>query len=187
MDELFGVKETYVEFTPDILGDLTLTVAGDRIWGGEYLQSYTPTTGEAVGWYDDGRIAAVDNSYGKGKTRLIGTMPGYGYSVHGGDKGNYSPPAKAGTSFFEGVLKFAGKTPLVKVSDPRLAARLQEGSGGTYLWIANPRRQAVPAQVELSGGKYMGAETVLGPAAAWKDGRLNITAPARNVIIYELK
>jgi beta-galactosidase len=186
-DELFGAKEGYVEFTPDILGDLTLTVAGDRIWGGEYLQCYIPTTGEAVGWYDDGRIAAVDNSYGKGKTRLIGTMPGYGYSVHGGDKGNYNPPNKAETSFFEGVLKFAGRAPHVRVSDPRLVARLQEGSGGTYLWIAHPRRQVLPAQVELSGGKYRGAEMVLGPAAAWKDGRLSVNVPARYVIIYELK
>jgi beta-galactosidase len=186
MDELFGVKESYVEFVPDLLGDLALTVAGDRIWGGEYLQCYTPTTGEAVGWYDDGRVAAVDNRYGKGKTRLIGTMPGYGYSEHGGAEGNYRAPHKAETSFFEGVLKFAGKSPAVKVSDPRIVARLQEGSGGTYLWIANPKRQAIPVRVEVAG-KYQGASVVLGPEAAWKDGCLSVNVPARYVIIYELK
>jgi len=187
MDELFGVKESYVEFTPDILGDLTLTVAGDRIWGGEYLQCYTPTTGEAVGWYDDGRIAAVDNHFGKGKTRLIGTMPGYGYSAHGGAEGNYRHPNRAETSFFEGILKFGGKTPRVRISDPRLVARLQEGPGGSFLWIANPKRQAISAQVEFGSGNYKEVSAVLGPAAAWKDGRLSFSAPARYVIIYELK
>jgi beta-galactosidase len=187
MDELFGAKESYVEFTPDLLGDLCLTVAGDRLWGGEYLQCYDPAAGEAAGWYDDGRIAAVDNRYGKGKTRLIGTMAGYGYAVHGGAKGRYQPPAGAETSFFEGALKFGGKTPRVKVSDGRLAARLHEGGGGTYLWIANPKRQPIPARVEIAGGGYKAARTVLGPEAAWKDGALSVTVPARYVIIYELK
>ena len=187
MDELFGAKESYVEFTPDLLGDLALTVSGDRIWGGEYLQCYTPTTGEAVGWYDDGRIAAVENDFGKGKTRLIGTMPGYGYSAHGGDRGNYIAPNRAETSFFEGVLKFAGKEPMVKVSDPRIAARLHAGEGGTYLWIANPKRQAIPARVELTGNPaYKQAKTVLGPDAALKGNCLGVTVPARYVIIYEL-
>jgi beta-galactosidase len=185
MDELFGVKESYVEFTPDLLGDLALTVAGDRIWGGEYLQCYTPTSGEAVGWYDDGRIAAVDNRYGQGKTRLIGTMPGYGYAVHGGAEGNYRAPNRAETSFFEGVLKFAGKAPQVRLSDPRLIARLHEGPGGTYLWIANPKRQAIPVRAEFAG--YTAVSTVLGPEAAWQAGTLSVTAPARYVIIYELK
>jgi beta-galactosidase len=186
LDELFGVRESYVEFTPDLLGDLTLTVAGDRIWGAEYLQCYEPTTGEASGWYDDGRIAAVDNRYGKGKTRLMGTMPGYGYSAHGGDKGNYQAPAGAETSFFEGVLSFAGKTPRLRLTDPRITVRLHEGSGGTYLWIANPRRLAIPLKAELPGDNFSAARTVLGPEAVWKDRSLSVTVPARQVIIYEL-
>jgi beta-galactosidase len=186
LDELFGVRESYMEFTPDLLGDLALTVAGDRIWGAEYLQCYEPVTGEASGWYDDGRIAAVDNRYGKGKTRLIGTMPGYGYSVHGGDKGSYQAPVGAETSLFEGVLAFAGKTPRLRVTDPRIAARLHEGGGGTYLWIANPVRQAVPLRAELPGDSFSAARTILGPEAVWKDGSLRVTVPARQVIIYEL-
>jgi beta-galactosidase len=186
LDELFGARESYVEFTPDLLGDLTLTVAGDRVWGGEYLQCYETTTGEASGWYDDGRIAAVDNRYGKGKTRLIGTMPGYGYSVHGGDRGNYQAPAGAETSFFEGVLAFGGKRPRLRVSDGRIAARLHGGSGGTYLWIANPKRQEIPLRVELPEDRFSAARTVLGPEAVWRDSTLHVKAPARYVAVYEL-
>jgi beta-galactosidase len=194
MDELFGVKESYAEFTPDLLKDLSLTVAGDRIWGGEYLQCYQPTTGEAVGWYDGlplpkgvDPVAAVDNKYGKGKTRLIGTMPGYGYAAHGGAGGNYRAPDRSETSFFEGILAFAGKKKRIDVSDTRIAVRLHEGKGGTYLWIANPRRHAIPVTIKLSSGKYTGISTILGPEAFWKDGSITVTAPERQVIIYELK
>ncbi|MDR1637810.1 MAG: beta-galactosidase [Treponema sp.] len=187
MDELFGVKETYVEFTPDLLGDLPLTVAGDRLWGGEYLQCYEPATGVAAGWYDDGRIAAVDNKFGKGKTRLIGTMPGWGYQAHGGATGDYRPPNRAETSFFEGVLKFGGKETRVKVSDPRIIARLQDGEGGTYLWIANPKRQAIPGRVEFPTDQYSSAAAVLGPRGTFADGAFSVSVPARYVTVYELK
>jgi len=187
MDELFGVKESYVEFTPDLLNDLPLTVAGSRIWGGEYLQCYETTTGHAVGWYDDGRIAAVDNNLGKGKTRLIGTMIGYGYAIHGGAEGNYRAPTRASTSFFDGVLEYSGKSVRLTVSDSRITARLHEGKGGTWLWIANPKRQPVSVRVEIPGSEYSHAAALLGPDADWKNQGLTITAPSRDVIIYELK
>ena len=49
LDKLFGVRESYVEFTPDILDDLRVNVNGTPAWGGIFLQAYTPTTGTAVG------------------------------------------------------------------------------------------------------------------------------------------
>jgi beta-galactosidase len=186
MDELFGAKESYVEFTPDLLNDLSFTVAGSRIWGGEYLQCYEPTTGQAVGWYDDGRIAAVDNKFGKGKTRLIGTMVGYGYAIHGGAGANYKAPDRASTSFFDETLKYAGKSTRIKVSDSRITVRLHEGKGGTWLWIANPKRQVIPVRIEIPGSKYTKAEALLGPAAEWKGQGLTLETPSREVIIYEL-
>ncbi|MDL2228625.1 beta-galactosidase [Treponema sp. OttesenSCG-928-L16] len=187
MDELFGAKETYVEFTPDLLKNLALTVGGARVWGGEFLQCYTPTKGTAVGWYDDGRVAAVDNTFGKGRTRLIGTMIGYGYSIHGGDKAHYEAPDRAGISLFDGILDFAGKKPLLKVSDSRLTARIHDGDGGTYLWIANPKRQVISANIEILFGSFKEAVPVLGPDVSFTGGAAAVNAPARDVIIYELR
>jgi beta-galactosidase len=185
--ELFGAAEEYVEFTPDLLKDFPVTVQGARVWGGEYFQCYKPAgSGKAVGWYDDGRIAAIDNTFGKGKTRLIGTMLGYGYSSHGGAAGTYRGPDRTGASFFEDILGFAGKTPRLRVSDSRISARLHDGPGGTYLWIANPKRQAIPVRIEVHAGIFSAAHPVLGPGAAWDDRILTVTAPARDVIIYEL-
>jgi beta-galactosidase len=88
LDEVFGARERYVEFTPDILTDLRLTVHDKPLWGGIFLQAYTPTSGTAVGWYEDGQVAAVENRYGKGRTLLIGTMVGAGHVAHDGDAAN---------------------------------------------------------------------------------------------------
>jgi beta-galactosidase len=186
MDELFGAQECYVEFTPDLLHDLQLTVEGNRIWGGEYLQCYELSGGRAVGWYDDGRVAAVDNTYGRGKTRLIGTMAGYGYALHGGEAGDYQAPNRASASFFDGVLNYAGISPRVTVSDSRITARLHEGEGGAWLWIANPKRQPLMARIGIPQSSYTGARALLGPAAEWKDRSLTLEAPPRDVVIYEL-
>jgi beta-galactosidase len=187
MDELFGAKETYAEFTPDLLQNLSLTVDGSRVWGGEYLQCYEPTTGKAVGWYDDGRIAAVTHTFGKGKTLLIGTMLGYGYAIHGGAEGNYKAPNRVSGSFFDAVLKFAGKSAQITVSDSQISARLHTGDGGTWLWICNPKRHPIPVRIEIPGSNYSKAEALLGPKSEWENKGMTLTVPARDVIMYELK
>ncbi|MDR0451399.1 MAG: hypothetical protein LBH26_09065, partial [Treponema sp.] len=67
-----------------------------------------------------------------------------------------------------------------------IAARLHEGGGGTYLWIANPKRREIPLRVELPEDHFSAARTVLGPEAVWRDGALHLKAPARYVAVYEL-
>ena len=78
LDGLSGARESYVEFTPDIPGDLSLNVSGTRVPGGIFLQVDEPSTGTPVGWYDDGRAAAVDNVHGQGTTRA---SPGPGWAL----------------------------------------------------------------------------------------------------------
>jgi beta-galactosidase len=129
----------------------------------------------------------VDNQYGKGRTRLIGTMAGYGYAAHGGAEGNYKGPNLSGGSFFDALLEFAGIKKRLHVSDSRIAVRLHEGKGGTYLWLANPKHQPIPVRVGVSSAVFGSAVPVLGPAAEWKGGTLAVTVPPRDVIIYELK
>jgi beta-galactosidase len=179
LDELFGVKESYVEFVPDLLGDLEFNFSGIPVRGGIFLQAYEPTTGTAVGWYDDGRVAAVENPYGKGKTRLLGTMAGAGYATHPDDR---SP------LFFADVLAWAGAEQAVRRSDPRIIARLHDGEGGTYLWVANPARQTIPVRVELSEswGPFASCRSLWG-AEATVDGRtIELVAGARDVAVLAL-
>jgi len=179
LDELFGVKESCVEFTPDLLGDLAFNLSGIPVRGGVFLQAYEPTTGTAVGWYDDGHVAAVEHAFGKGKTRLLGTMVGYGYATHPGDR---SP------AFFADVLRWAGIAQYVVSSDPRVKARLHAGEGGLYLWVANPKRRALPVRLELSEawGPFTSCRTLWG-AKATVDGRtVTLTAGARDVAVLAL-
>jgi beta-galactosidase len=179
LDELFGARESYVEFTPDLLGDLKLNLSGIPVHGGIFLQAYAPTSGTPVGWYEDGRVAAVEHTYGSGKTRLLGTMAGAGYAAHPDDR---SP------AFFADVLLWAGKTQHVVCREPRVKARLHAGIGGTYLWVANPTRQPLPVRLTLSDawGPFSASESLWGPGAEVSGRTVTLTASARDVAVIAL-
>jgi beta-galactosidase len=133
LDQLFGARETYVQFTPDILGKLTLTVRDKQIGGQYFLQEYKLAGGQAAGQYGNGHIAAVENTTGSGKTLLIGTFPGGSY---------FRNHAEGTREFFAGLLPWAGIRQQVQSSDAAVKARLHKGAGGTYLWVINPTRTA---------------------------------------------
>jgi beta-galactosidase len=140
LDQVFGAREAYVQFTPDLLGKLTLTVQGHPIGGQYFLQEYRPAGGQAAGRYANGHIAAVEHAFGRGRTLLIGTFPG----------GSYFRNHAAGTrEFFAGLLGWAGVRPQVQSSDPEVKARLHQGPGGTYLWVVNPTRTAREVTISL--------------------------------------
>ena len=82
LDEVFGARESYVEFTPDISNDLMLEVKGSKIYGRFFRQDYELHGGTAVGHYANGTIAAVEHTFGQGRTLLIGSFPGAGYYHH---------------------------------------------------------------------------------------------------------
>ena len=184
LDELFGAKESYVEFTPDLLSDLRLHVDGHPLWGGIYMQSYQPTTGTPSGWYEDGRVAAVDHAFGKGRTRLIGTMIGAGHAAHAG-----GPTPALSAPFFAGLLAWAGLEPHVHSSDARVKARLHQQNGAVYAWIANPTHQALPVRLDLGGqwGPFQLAVTHWGGEVSLQDGALTLTVPARDFSVIELR
>lgn len=179
LDELFGCREEYVEFTPDILDDLEMNVLGAFTWGGGFLQAYETTGGMAAGWYEDGRVAAVTNRYGKGETLLMGSMPGRGYTVHHGERCG---------RFYEKLMAFCGLTPRFKVSDNRIRVRLHSGDGGDYLWIANPLKgRQVPVVIESSLGEIRVIESLRGPTGEVREGKLTLTVPVRDVVVLKVK
>jgi beta-galactosidase len=139
LDDLFGARETYVQFTPDLLGKLTLTVRDKQIGGQYFLQEYKLAGGRAVGQYQNGHIAAVERSHGTGKALLIGTFPGGSYYR------NHNPGTR---EFFAGLLTWAGIKQQVQASEASVIARLHKGDGGTYLWVINPTR--TPREVKIT-------------------------------------
>jgi beta-galactosidase len=181
LDRLFGARESYVEFTPDLLDDLTLEVMAKRISGRFFLQEYEAEGGRVVGRYANGKPAAIEHQLGKGRVLLIGTFPGAGYFLHSG------PETKA---FFAGLLEWAGVRQMARVSDTAVKARIHSGEGGTYLWVVNPTRQLRTVTVNLEDrfGPFSRAEDL------WqKDGSpqakgrtVELTVEDRNVAVLQL-
>ena len=178
--EVFGAQESLVEFTPDLLGDLKFEVNGNPVWGGIFVQAYTVTTGKVVGAYEDGRVAAVDHTYKKGKTRLVGSMVGAGYGEHAVNRSS---------AFFADLLSLSDGVQHVRSSDSRVKARLHDGDGGTFLWVANASRQAIPVQLTLSEawGPYSSARSLWGAEAEVDRNTLTLSVGARDVTVLELK
>lgn len=140
LDRLFGARETYVQFTPDLLTKLSLTVRGKQVGGQYFLQEYKAAGGQTVGQYANGDTAAVENTFGAGKTLLIGSFPGGGY---------FRNHASATREFFAELLAWAGVPQQVQSSDTEVKARLHKGAGGTYLWVVNPTRTSRTVRITL--------------------------------------
>lgn len=163
LDALFGAREKYVEFTPDLLEDLSLQVRGQQIMGRYFLQEYILSGGQVAGSYDNGAVAAVFNEFGKGKTLLIGTFPGAGYFRH---------HSEGSRKFFQGLLEWGGVSQGVISNDPEVKARLHEGPGGSYLWVLNPSRQSRKVAIQLeSGFTGLTARDIWGDQALRMDGK----------------
>jgi beta-galactosidase len=183
LDYMFGARQSYVEFTPDLMETEQVKFRigdNDGIRAGLYLQAFDTVGGEATGWYEDGRVAAIDNHFGKGKTRLIGTVPGLGY---------WSEHSLASEKFFADILKWANKTQHVKCSETLLTARLHDGEGGTYLWAVNSELKSLEASLELSPqwGPSTQSQLLWGENEPEMDGfTLKITVPARDALVLKL-
>ena len=181
LDRLFGAKEIYVEFTPDLLDDLTLKVRGSTINGRYFLQAYQAAGGREAGAYNDGHVAAVEHEFGKGKTLLIGTYPGAGYYLHHGEQAR---------AFFAGLLKWAGVEPALIGNGTGTQARIHTGAGGTYLYVVNPTRQPRTVSVTLAApyGPFEAAEDVwAGQKVSVKARQVQAEVSDRNAAVIRLK
>ncbi len=180
LDTLFGARESYVEFTPDLLEKLTLQVHGKPIGGRYFLQQFALAGGKQAGAYAGNSIAAVEHTAGIGRTLLIGTFPGASYFLH------HSPDTRA---FFAGLLPWAGVKQRLTINDPTLQARLHTGPGGTYLWVVNPGRAPRTATVTLATNFKTATELWQSGVAAPKllNNQLQLTIQDRNAAVIRLE
>ena len=181
LDRLFGAREKYVEFTPDLLENLTLQVRGSKIDGRYFLQEYLAEGGSVVGTFDNGSAAAVENQFGKGKTLLIGTFPGAGYYRH------HSAETR---KFFAGLLEWGNVTQGVSSSDPEVKARLHEGPGGKYLWVVNPTRTSREVTIQLTAaeaGLVAGKDLWGGKPVTLKENAVKLTVDDRDAAVIPLQ
>jgi beta-galactosidase len=181
LDRLFGARESYVEFTPDLLENLSLEVGGNTIFGRYFLQEYELQGGRPAGHFQNGHVAAVENHFGKGRTLLIGAFPGAGYYRHHGE---------AGRAFFAGLVKLANIEPLLKTDNAGVQARLHSGTGGNYLWVVNPTRKDVRVTVSLAerAPAFRTTEDIWGQRPIAVNGRsVSLSVPARDAAVIALR
>ena len=174
LDAVFGAREAEVEFMPDLGDRIALELDGKPVTGGGFLQSYTVTTGKARGNFNDGRLAVVENSFGKGRTLLIGTNPGIGY---------FKTSNADNLRYFADIFAWTGKTRHLQSSNDALQVRLHEGPNGAYLWILNSTRSQQVADISV-GGRSFG--TVLWGKADAAAGN-HVAVPPRDVVIVALR
>ena len=179
MDEMFGVKEKRVEFMPDILLDIPFTIMNLQVSGGCYLQTYECTTATALANYDN-QVIAASNTYGKGKTMIIGAMLSERYGREH-DEGT--------RLFFARLLKFAGKEPVYTLSDNQVRCRLHEGEGSDFLWLVNPTER--DREVEVSFYDYRKLGEVLWHGGKVSEpgpnGQIRATVSAKNALVVSVK
>jgi beta-galactosidase len=177
LDAVFGAREDEVEFMPDIGDRIHFTLDGNRVDGGGYLQSYRLAGGEAHGTFDDGRLAVVTNTHGKGRTLLVGTHPSVAY---------HRATSPANRTWFAKVFNWLGNDRHVSLADTELQARLHQGDAGLYLWLVNPTRQDRTTTFRLA--ERYGAVTP--KASLWPERTpatgATVTVPARDAVILEL-
>lgn len=180
LSELFGARQSYVEFTPDISDGLMLEVRGSQIYGRYFRQEYELRGARAAGHYSNGHVAAVENTFGKGRTLLMGSFPGAGYSLH------HAPVTRA---LFAGFLQMAGVVPRLSIDDNSIQARLHQGAGGSYLWVVNQTRSDRKVRISLAGAAgFKSAEDLWGKRQATVDGRqITVEVGARDAAVLSLR
>lgn len=181
LDELFGARQSYVEFVPDIEGDLKFKVKGKTIFGSYFRQNYMLNGGRDVGNYEDGTVAAVEHTFGRGRTLLLGSFPGAGYFNH---------HSKETQELFADFLDLAGVQQAVRTDDLALTARIHQGAGGTYLWVVNPSHQDRSAKITMAaeyGTFSKGDDIWLNRSSTVVGSDVNVAVGARNASVIRLR
>jgi beta-galactosidase len=181
LDELFGCRENSVSFGLDVMDGLKIRTEAGEIEAGIYRQSYQLVDGKAAGWYADDSIAIVDHAYGKGFTRLVGSMPGYGYQRQ---------PNLAARQWFKALLELAGKTPRVQVNVDRVTARLWQNGEEWFVWAVNQNNEPVETRLQIDSHllNVKQVQVIRGKAqdAALRSDHLLLSIPAKDAVVVRV-
>ena len=183
LDEVFGAREVYAEFGRNIHEDMTFVHGGEFRVGFAH-QEYEATTGSVQGRFANGNAAVVDNSFGRGRTRLVGAFPGFVY--HHTNDGELR-------AWFAAQLEWAGVEPAVSVAGPsdRVLVRVHEGDDELFVWIVSHDREAdnlVAVRLASRFGEFSSADVLWGngPARLSAGNSLSINVPPQDAVVVRL-
>jgi beta-galactosidase len=147
--EVMGAREIAVETVPQgraslrwVGADLPGLPAGATLpgrWYKEVLEPISPSA-RIVARFDDGAAAAVMNTFGAGRTLLLGSYVSAAYQTT-------STPETA--AFYQGLLAWAGVTLPIDVAGDAIEARHLETGDDALLFLFNHARTQASATVSL--------------------------------------
>ena len=179
LDQLFGVKQDYVEFTPDILTDFTFEICGKRAYGAEYLQTYQLDDAEVIAALDDKRIIAAEKKHGDGSAILIGTCLSKGY---------YDHPDSENASILLSLFQKTGFREDFHMDNNHVRIRLHMLGNRLFIWALNTTTENQTADLKLAEDWLVkGISSVF-----WQGGKIESCSPgvfrmeieAKNCIIW---
>lgn len=157
LDQMFGARESEVEFMPDIADRDHFELDGRRLTCGGFRQGYAATTGEVLACFPQGAAAIVAHQYGKGTTLLVGSHLSAA-DFRAKENGTIGTPG-----WWDYCKDWAGITPNVHCNNRALIARLHRSDSASYIWVINPTRTPQRCQLSIGGTDATG-ETL------WFDG-----------------
>ena len=173
LDEVFGATQDEIEYVPTLmLGDVPApAIIWDslRIECSVYQEKLIARGGTPVAEYSDGSVAIVDNDFGKGKTRVIGTFPGATYLR----TLDHEPEL-----LIRDALRYAKVHPTVEPLDGFIKARVHKGPGGIFLWALNTSYDSITSDITLlpTVGSFSKAkDLVTGNARAVRQGVIKVS------------
>jgi beta-galactosidase len=182
--EVFGVRELYAEFMPDLFdkGADEFYMGGRGVACGVVRQAYEPHGGRTVGVYSDGQTAAVEHEWGSGRALLVGTCVGETYDRSDGQQGR---------EWFRSLLSWAGIEPHVQLAaEAGVTARLQQSEEDLFLWVTNPFSFHREVRVKLGStwGPFSDAESYWGDTAAKVEGNeIALRVDGRDATVLRLR
>lgn len=119
LDKVFGAREKLIQPAdkPEITIDSSTELPGwsnnGKVSGAAFEEELEPSPGaQVLGRFEDGEPAVIENSFGKGKTVLVGSFLALGYEQH---------PEAATQQFLLSLAKLAGVPSEVEISGPGTA------------------------------------------------------------------
>ena len=165
---------------PDKWKTLEFDGATGRVRGGVYRQAFRPTAGKPAGRYDNGDCAVVENRFGKGRTRLIGSVPGYGYHLR---------PDEPTRRFFASHLHYAGRKPHAMLPyNTGIVPRIWADAESCFLWLTNVTAQDQRAIVTLNREHFdlTDIRVMRGGDAMLLGDTVEIDCPQRDAVVLKI-
>jgi len=180
LQQVFGCREADV--TQMISNEKTAPViAGkNKHYPCANCQSFLePTTGKSIGVYLTGEVAVVDNTYGSGKARLIGTNPSICYLK--------TEDIRA-ADLICASLPYAGVEPRIRTTASAMQCRWLEGTGTDLFIMVNltnvPATMTIESEWDTSRYEYA-VDWVTGVKTKIKKLGREFTVPSHEMLALE--